>query len=242
MQKSAEGFMGLHFVIHVVSILQFIVYLMFGIWLAVEHQDKKKPQELRSMHWSTSMPGDMAVDALYAVRQDGPQSESVLNCRTHTSATDYDYQRCAITKMPLSYTYTNKPESLWPGESFNEPYLIFVLSMVQALFAVANFPLKRPEGLHLVHIRTLLLSGVQIAMVAITTISLWEWNIGFSSAFMGISIIVTSILFTWGLLYQERVKPDVSTTKTAVSLPVIDPDRDGMLCSCTHSPREPPRD
>jgi hypothetical protein len=79
-------------------------------------------------------------------------------------------------------------------------------------------------------------------MVAITTISLWEWNIGFSSAFMGISIIVTSILFTWGLLYQERVKPDVSTTKTAVSLPVIDPDRDGMRCSCTHFPREPAHD
>jgi len=233
---------GMHLVITGLTVVQVLVFIIFGCMVASKHQSKNKPMEVLSMHWGTAMPTQSTNPIVLSVAQHGKASDMVQSCAVDHAHTQ-QFQNCAMSKLPKSFTYINSAESLWPGDSYNEPYLLFVLAIVHAQFALLHLPISvhgraipGPDSAtdvrtYLVGARTFCIVVMQILLMALTVVSLWAWNIGFSSAFLGIVFIVLSVIFVWDLLYLER---ESSTTQQqqqqqrgTVRLDLLAPNPDG---------------
>lgn len=203
-QMQTANFTGISFFIKALSIQQVILCMLFGIWVATKHQTKGKPQELLSVHWSTARPDVATSQFVYSVIQEAAPQDMAQSCSQLSDT--HDQQWCVMSKMPVSYTHPNRAESLWPGESCNEPFLLLVLVMLHAQFALL-YTWVSPASKMLYNLRMFLIVGVQSTLVALTVVSLWGWNVGFSSAFLCTAAIVLSFALVWDILYQVRMMP-----------------------------------
>lgn len=180
-------------VMQVMNTVFFIFFLVFGIMVITEHTN----ENVATLQFGTKKTMD---DSIAIVNIDEP-SNSVSNC---TSSDRNEFERCAMSKLPDGYTTLNSYLSIWPGRSMNKPFLLFILCMIQTFFAVALSGTYEAQHGLLVKLKAVVLIMLQLSTLIMISFYQYEWGVGYSSIFVGLTFTLIAISYTWSYVHWEN--------------------------------------
>ena len=180
-----------------INVVFFVFFLTFACMVVTKHSENN----VTTLQFSTSPSSEYSLPVV--------NLDDLDNSITHCTSSDRnDYERCAMSKLPPAFTSHNSYLAIWPGRSMNKPFLLFILCMLNVFFSVAFLPTLNQSHVDFVKAKGVLLVMTQLTTLILTSFYQYEWGVGYSSIFIGITFTLVAISYTWSYIVREYNCPD----------------------------------